>query len=163
MSCDDRRVVHYGLNSPLLVIHHKNYLKIGKFTQSLSYVQLFATHRMKLITLFCPWDFPDENDRAVHHFLLQRIFLTQGLNSHLLHWQADSLPLSHLGRLLFRQYPVKKKKRTTSSTEGGTTTGIGYWKNMPWVGTNNMFVILGQPLAKGGLKTWCPPIFHFPF
>ena len=26
---------------------------------------------------------------------LQGIFLTQGLNSHLLHWQADSLPLSH--------------------------------------------------------------------
>ena len=25
------------------------------------------------------------------------IFLTQGLNLHLLHWQADSLPLSHLG------------------------------------------------------------------
>ena len=26
------------------------------------------------------------------------ILLTQGLNLHLLHWQADSLPLSHLGR-----------------------------------------------------------------
>ena len=34
------------------------------------------------------------------HFLLQGIFLTQGLNLHLLcllHWQADSLPLSHMG------------------------------------------------------------------
>ena len=31
------------------------------------------------------------------HFLLQEIFLTQGSNPHLLHWQADSLPLSHLG------------------------------------------------------------------
>ena len=34
------------------------------------------------------------------HFLLQEIFLTQGLNPHLLclpDWQADSLPLSHLG------------------------------------------------------------------
>ena len=34
------------------------------------------------------------------HFLHQRIVLTQGLNSHLLcllHWQADSLPLSHVG------------------------------------------------------------------
>ena len=33
------------------------------------------------------------------HFLLQRIFPTQGLNPHflrLLHWQEDSLPLSHL-------------------------------------------------------------------
>ena len=34
------------------------------------------------------------------HFLLQGIFLTQGLNLHLLRplpWQADSVPLSHLG------------------------------------------------------------------
>ena len=34
------------------------------------------------------------------YFLLQRIFLTQRSNLcllHLLHWQADSLPLSHLG------------------------------------------------------------------
>ena len=29
------------------------------------------------------------------HFLLQRIFPTQGLNLPFLHWQADSLPLSH--------------------------------------------------------------------
>ena len=29
------------------------------------------------------------------HFLLQGIFLTQGLNPHFLHWQAESLPLSH--------------------------------------------------------------------
>ena len=29
------------------------------------------------------------------HFLLQGIFPTQGLNPYLLHWQADSLPLSH--------------------------------------------------------------------
>ena len=37
------------------------------------------------------------------HFLLQEIFLTQGMNSKflcLLHWQVDSLPLPHLGRLL---------------------------------------------------------------
>ena len=31
------------------------------------------------------------------HFLLQGIFLTQGSNWHLLHWWADSLPLSHPG------------------------------------------------------------------
>ena len=31
------------------------------------------------------------------HVLLQGIFLTQGLNPGLLQWQADSLPLSHLG------------------------------------------------------------------
>ena len=33
------------------------------------------------------------------HFLLQRIFLTQGLNLHLLHWQVDSLSLAPPGNL----------------------------------------------------------------
>ena len=32
-----------------------------------------------------------------YHFLLQEILLTQGLNLHLLQWQTNSLPLSHLG------------------------------------------------------------------
>ena len=31
------------------------------------------------------------------HFLLQGIFLTQGLNPSLLHWRLDFLPLSHPG------------------------------------------------------------------
>ena len=45
----------------------------------------------------CPWDFPGKNTGVGCHFLLQGIFLTQGSNPCLLHWQADSLPLSHLG------------------------------------------------------------------
>ena len=32
-----------------------------------------------------------------YHFLIQGICLTQKSNPHLLHWQADSLPPSHLG------------------------------------------------------------------
>ena len=52
--------------------------------------------------LLCPWDFPGKNTSVDYHFLLQGIFLTQGFNLcllHLLHWQADSLPLCHLGSL----------------------------------------------------------------
>ena len=37
----------------------------------------------------------------------QGIFLTQGLNACLLHWQAGSLPLSHLGRPLLCLGPFK--------------------------------------------------------
>ena len=33
------------------------------------------------------------------HFLFQGIFLTQGWNPYLLHWQADSLPQNHLESL----------------------------------------------------------------
>ncbi|MGE2757601.1 hypothetical protein, partial [Escherichia coli] len=50
--------------------------------------------------LLCPWDFPGKNTGVGCHFLLQGIFPTQGSNPHLLHWQVDSLPLSHQGNLL---------------------------------------------------------------
>ena len=53
-------------------------------------------HGVQPISLLCPWDFPSKNTRVVCHFLLHGIFPTQGLNLRLLHWQADSLPLSHL-------------------------------------------------------------------
>ena len=41
--------------------------------------------------------FPGKNTGMGCHFLLQRIFSTQGPNSSLLHQQVDSLPLSHHG------------------------------------------------------------------
>ena len=47
--------------------------------------------------LLCSWDFASKNTGVGCHFLLQGIFLTQESNLRLLHWQTDSLPLSHLG------------------------------------------------------------------
>ena len=47
-----------------------------------------------------PWNFPGKKTGVGCHFLLQGIFLTQGLNLHhlcLLHRQADSLPAEPLG------------------------------------------------------------------
>ena len=40
--------------------------------------------------LLCPWHFPGKNTGVGCHFLLQGVFLTQGSNLHLLHWQLDS-------------------------------------------------------------------------
>ena len=57
-------------------------------------------HGLQPTRFLCPWFFPGKNTGVSSHFLLQVIFLTQGSNLHLLcllHWQADSLPLSHLG------------------------------------------------------------------
>ena len=48
--------------------------------------------------LLCPWNLPGNNIRVGCHFLLQGNFLTQGLNPHLLHWQAVSLPLVPPGK-----------------------------------------------------------------
>ena len=50
--------------------------------------------------LVCPWNFPGKDNGVSDHFLLQGIFLTQGLNPRLLlllHGQSDSLLLRHLG------------------------------------------------------------------
>ena len=49
------------------------------------------------VYVLCPWDFPGKSTGVGCHFLPQGIFLTQGSNLRLLHWQADSLPLSHQG------------------------------------------------------------------
>ena len=57
-------------------------------------------HGLEATRLLCPWDFPSKNPGVGCHFLLQGIFLNQGSNLHflcLLHWQADSSPLSHQG------------------------------------------------------------------
>ena len=55
------------------------------------------SHGLQPARLLCLWDFPGKNTGVDCHFLLQGIVPTQGYNFlHLLHWQADSLPLSHL-------------------------------------------------------------------
>ena len=41
------------------------------------------------LQVLCPWDFPGKNTVMGCCFLLQGIFLAQGLNLHLLHGQAD--------------------------------------------------------------------------
>ena len=49
--------------------------------------------------LLGPWDFLGKDAGVGCHFFLQGIFPTLGSNPRLLHSQADSLPLSHLGSL----------------------------------------------------------------
>ena len=65
--------------------------------KSLSHVWLFATLWTVACQALCSWDFPGKNTGVGCHFLLQGIYLSQGLNPHLLHllqWQAGSLPVA---------------------------------------------------------------------
>ena len=48
-------------------------------------------------TMVYPWSSLSNNTAVGCHFLLLGIFLTQGLNLSLLHWQVESLPLSPQG------------------------------------------------------------------
>ena len=65
--------------------------------------QLYSTccNHMEPTRLFCLWDPPGKNTGVHCHILLQRIFLTQGLNPRLLcflHWWVGSLPLEPPGK-----------------------------------------------------------------
>ena len=65
----------------------------------LSHVRLFGTP-WTIVYQNPLWDSPGKNTRVGCHFLLQGNFLTQRSNPHLLsllHWQEDSLLLSHQG------------------------------------------------------------------
>ena len=60
-------------------------------------------HGLNIARLLCPWNFSNKNTGVGCHFLLQGVFLTQGLNPcllRLLHWQGDSLPLMPAGKAL---------------------------------------------------------------
>ena len=72
-------------------------------------------HGLLPTRLLCPWDFPGKNTEVACHFLLQRIFPTQGSYPCLLcllcllTWQAGSLPLALSKKTL--NYNNKKKKK----------------------------------------------------
>ena len=46
---------------------------------------VYGLYELQPARLLCPWDFPGKNTGVGCHFLLQRIFPTEGLNLHLLH------------------------------------------------------------------------------
>ena len=74
-------------------------------------------HRLKPVRFLCSWDSPGKNTGVGCHFLLQRIFPPQGLNLgllHLLHWQADYLPLHYCRQVLKGMNYCFKQKRSPS-------------------------------------------------
>ena len=63
--------------------------------KSLSRVRLFVTPWMQPTRLLSPWNFPGKSTAVGCHFLLQEIFLTQGLNPGLPHCRQTLYPLNH--------------------------------------------------------------------
>ena len=75
----------------------------------------FVTHGLEPSRLLCQWDSPGKNTGVGCYFLLQGIFPTQGSNLHLLHQQADSLPLSHRRPLIASVFFSYKMGLTATS------------------------------------------------
>ena len=75
--------------------------------QSLSHAQFFEIRRTVAHQGPLCMGFSGKNTGVGFHCLLQEIFPTQGWNLCLLKWQADSLPLSHLGSPRKGTLPLK--------------------------------------------------------
>ena len=73
-------------------------------------------HGLQPARLLCPWDSPGKNTGVGCYFLLQGIFQTQGPNLHLLHWQVDSLPLSHQQSPTFMAYHIYSSIASTPAS-----------------------------------------------
>ena len=92
---------HQGSHMPCSETNKQSKMKKCKSKLTYFSVSAAAARSLQLCpTLLCPWDSPGKKTGVGCHALLQGIFLTQGLNSGLLHWQVDSLPLSHQGNPL---------------------------------------------------------------
>ena len=91
-------------------VHMSVHLGMYVCAQSLSRLWLFTDLMdCSLPWLLCLWNFPGKNTGGGYHFFLLGIFPIQGLNPRLwslLRWQADSLPLCHLGSPTLRCTPV---------------------------------------------------------
>ena len=106
-------------------------------------------------TLVIPWNavyrdplsmgFPDKNTGVGCHVLLQGIFPTQGSNHCLLHWQADSLPLSHQGSQSYLQ-----NGKLEIGTENDRRTG---WGRCIKDGTLSSETVSGLPCAVSKVLT----------
>ena len=107
----------------------------------ISHVWLFAT----------PWTVahqappPGKSTGVGGHFLLHGIFLTQRSNLCLLHWQVDSLPLTHQGSPEIRDVepeiklptPTGSSKKQESSRKTSTSALLTMPKPLTaWITTN---------------------------
>ena len=67
------------------------------------------SHGLSPARLLCPWDFSGKNTGVGRHFLLQGIFVTQGLNLVLLHCRQILYYLNHQGSPWWKKWKKKKK------------------------------------------------------
>ena len=75
-------------------------------------------HRVYPARLLCPWDFPGKKTGVGCHFLLQGIFLMQGLNSHLLHCPFTDHCLVVIKRACITQWSYEPRSAGPPKTNG---------------------------------------------
>ena len=103
-------------------------------------------HGLQPTSLLCPLDFSGKNIGVSCHFLLQGIFLTQGSNLHLLHWQADSLST---------ELPGKPKDDDHTSLRIIAPLSHLILTTTLWNGLNHFHLHRKQRLREVTWSVWC--------
>ena len=114
------------------ILYHLSHQGIWKSVSHSVVSDSLRSHGLWPTRLLCPSEFSSKNTRVSCYFPLHRIFPTQGSNPHplcLLHWQADSLPLSHLGnpcmaRLLAKGSVGRARRGTQENSRWGALDDI---------------------------------------
>ena len=116
---------------------------------------LLWPHVLQPTCLLCPWDSPGKNTGVGCNFLLQGIFPTQGLDLCLLHWRADSLPLTHQGSPRGECRPTKEKRKWSEIKQWWIVNSVMMGKGrevkkeMGGVGWSSCWRCLGKTPGKG--------------
>ena len=111
--------------------------------KSLSHVRLFATPWTVAYQPCPPWDFPGKGTGVGCHFLLQRIFPTQGTNPGLLHCRQTLDPLSHQGSLMDLRVGPERKLSTKELMLLNCGVGRRFLK-VPWIARRSNQSILKE-------------------
>ena len=82
------------------VLYHQSHLMYIYVSRSVVSDSL-RPHGLQPARLLCPWDFPGKSTGVGCHFLLQRIFPTQGSNPGLPHCRQMLYHLSHQGSPIY--------------------------------------------------------------
>ena len=104
------------------------------------------SHGLYPARLLCLWGSPGKNTGVGCRFLLQRTFLTQGLNPPLLlllHWQVDSLPA----------VPPGKPSIVRSAVDVSGVVGIYFWHWTLTLKTSHEGDFPGGPAVKNPPST----------
>ena len=149
-----------------MYLGHWVFLKITKMLNCMFFIVYVCSVTQSCPTLWscglqparplCPWNFPCRNTGVICHFFLQGIFPTQGSNLHLLCllcWQADFVPLHHLGSRIMIEYPFCQACYTDKFTV------LAFKAKDKWGGlARKREAGSSLPGERAGAKAWRPAI-----
>ena len=119
-------------------------LQISRLHSCLDNIVVTAVELLGHVPLFAtPWTIAcqallGKNIEVGCYFLLQRIFLPEGSNPCLLHWQVDSLQLRHLGSqtehvlMTFQITPLSGSLLPTKFGPNSLTVYVQFQPTMTW-------------------------------